>query len=105
MLALDIVRLCLWLAFQLIVFVPLERAWALYPRRLFRKSFGTDLVYYFLSGLVPKLLLILPLTLLAATLHHLVGAAFYQRVAELPLVFRVAAALVVGEVGAYWGHR
>ena len=104
-LALDIVRLCLWLAFLLIVFVPLEKKWALHPRRLFRISFGTDLVYYFLSGLVPKLLLILPLTLLAATLHHLVGAAFYQRVAELPLAVRIAAALVVGEVGAYWGHR
>jgi len=77
----------------------------LHPRRLFRKSFGTDLVYYFLSGLVPKLLLILPFTLLAAALHHSVGAAFYQRVGKLPLALRVAAALVVGEVGAYWGHR
>ena len=68
-LALDALRLCIWLALLMVIFVPLEKGWGLRPRRLFRKALGTDLVYCFLSGLVLKLLLIVPLTLLAGALH------------------------------------
>ncbi|GEM_PF-4549665 len=83
---------CRWLAFLLIVFVPLEKARVLHPRRLFRTSFGTDLVYYFLGGLAPKLLLVRPLTLLA--LHHLVGASFNHTLAPYGLLSMPSAALV-----------
>jgi sterol desaturase/sphingolipid hydroxylase (fatty acid hydroxylase superfamily) len=103
--AVDILRLSLWLVLLLAIFVPVERIWALQPRRLFRKAFGTDLVYYFLSGFAPKFLLTLPLTLLAAVLHRTVPAGFYLSMAGIPVWLRIPAALVVGEVGSYWGHR
>ena len=102
---LDVVRLCVWFALLTAVFVPLERRWALHPQRFLRKAFGTDVVYYFVSGLVPKLLLILPMTLLAGTIHHFVPGALYTWIAGLPVWLRLAGAIVVGEVGAYWGHR
>ncbi len=104
-LALDIARLCVWLALLMVVFVPLERLFALHPRKVFRKAFSTDLVYYFLSSLTPKLLLVLPLTVIAAGAHRVVPSAFYARVANMPLSMRLAAAMFVGEVGAYWAHR
>jgi sterol desaturase/sphingolipid hydroxylase (fatty acid hydroxylase superfamily) len=102
---LDLLRLCVWLGLLMAVFPPIERFWALHPQRLFRKAFGTDLVYYFVSGIVPKMFLVLPLTVLAAAVHHWLPVALYQMTAEMPLAIRLIAALVVGEVGAYWGHR
>lgn len=103
--AVDVLRLCVWLILLLIVFVPLERIWALRRLPVFRKAFGVDLIYYFLSGFAPRLLLTLPLTLLAATLHRLVPTGFYESMAAVPLWLRIPAALVVGEIGSYWGHR
>jgi sterol desaturase/sphingolipid hydroxylase (fatty acid hydroxylase superfamily) len=103
--AVSLLKLCIWLGLLFVVFVPLERRFALHPRKGLRSTFGLDVAYYFLSGVLPKLLLILPLTLLTAALHRLSPNAFYDWVGTLPTIARVAAAMVVGEVGAYWGHR
>lgn len=101
----DFFRLCAWFVLLFLLFVPLERIWPLHPQKILRRAFGSDVFYYFLSGLAPKLLLILPLTLLTGLIHQFLPAAFYQSVADWPLWLRGTAALVVGEVGAYWGHR
>lgn len=98
-------RLCVWLVLLVAVFVPAERIWALHRQPLFRKAFGTDLAYYFISGFMPKLLLALPLTVLAIVLHRIVPAGFYEWMASHPLWLRLPAALLVGEIGSYWGHR
>jgi sterol desaturase/sphingolipid hydroxylase (fatty acid hydroxylase superfamily) len=103
--AIDVVRLCVWLALLAMIFVPLERRWALHPQKVFRAAFLTDLGYYFLNSLLPKLLLILPLSVIAWGLHHLTPGGPYALVAALPPWTRFVAAMVVGEVGAYWGHR
>ena len=102
---LDVIRLCVWLVLLMIIFVPIERRWGLHRQKVFRKAFGADLVYYFLSSLLPKLLLVLPMTLVAAGLHHLTPGGFYAWVASVPFWIRLPAAMVVGEVGAYWAHR
>src|SRR5271165_2330792 len=61
-LALNLVRLFAWLLLLMLIFVPLERLFAVRRQRVFRKAFGADVAYYFLSSLVPKFLLILPLS-------------------------------------------
>ncbi len=103
--ALEVLRLCAWLVLLISIFVPLERIWTLHPQKFFRKALSADLFYYFLSGFVPKLLLTVPITVLAAILHHVGPVAFYNCMAVIPLWLRVPAALVVGDIGAYWGHR
>jgi len=103
--ALDLVRLCTWLALLLTLFVPIEKLWPIHPQKVFRKAFGTDLVYYFVGGFAPKVLLALPITLIATAMHRLSGGGYYLWVANLPMGFRVVAATVVGDIGAYWGHR
>lgn len=97
--------MCAWLIVLVAIFAPLEKFWALHRQKFFRKSFGVDLIYYFLSGLAPRLLLIVPLTLVAAAVHRFEPAGFYSWAAALPLALRMAAALIVGEIGGYWGHR
>lgn len=101
----DVVRLCVWLALLMIVFIPLEKLAAVHPRNIVRKNFGRDVSYYFLNSLLPKLLLLPPLTAIAWALHSVVPSGLHAWVAEMPLWGRFAAALVVGEIGFYWGHR
>lgn len=100
-----VLRLSLWLAVLGAVFVPLERLFALHPQKLFRKDFGIDLGYYFISGLVPSVLLGPPLALFAWAVHALLPTGLTTAVAAWPLALRVAVALVVEEIGFYWGHR
>ncbi len=104
-LALNIFRLSIWLALLITIFVPLERRWKLRPQRVFRKAFGTDLAYYFLSGILPGLLLVVPMTLIAGGLHLFMPGRLYSWSSGIPLWMRLTLAMVVGEVGSYWGHR
>jgi sterol desaturase/sphingolipid hydroxylase (fatty acid hydroxylase superfamily) len=103
--ALDVIRLCVWLALLSAIFVPLERLFPLYRQKVFRPELVTDLAYYFLSSLLPKMLLIVPLAILGWGLHRFVPGSLHRFAGELPLWARFAAALLVAEIGFYWGHR
>ena len=103
--AAEIEKLAAYLALVTAIFVPLERLCAARRQKILRAAFWTDLGYYVIGGLLPKLLLILPLSVLAAVVHRLVPAGYYAQAAHLPMPVRLAAALVVGAVGYYWGHR
>lgn len=101
----EIARLAIWLALLSLAFVPLERLLALQRRKLFRPGLAIDLSYYFLNGLVIRFVLAIPMAAIAWGLHFVTPSALHAWVANWPLVARLAAALVVGEVGFYWGHR
>ena len=53
----------------------------------------------------PDLLLTPPLALAALGAHAVVPCSLHAAVAALPIWARALAALVVGEIGFYWGHR
>lgn len=101
----DLLRLCVWLVLLAALLTPLERVWPARRQRLFRKAFGNDLIYYFLSGLAPKLLFVLPLSAIAALGHRIAPLEYYLWISDQSVLLRTAAALVVGEFGAYWAHR
>jgi sterol desaturase/sphingolipid hydroxylase (fatty acid hydroxylase superfamily) len=103
--ATDVLRLCVWLLLIMAVFVPLERLFAVHPHTVFRKAFAVDLGYFFLTGLLPRVLLVVPMALIAGGLHRVVPAGLQTWTAGMPLWMRLAAALLVGEFGFYWGHR
>ncbi len=98
-------RLCVWLLLLAVIFLPLERLFALHPHKFFHKSTLTDVGYYFLNGVVPGLLLAVPLALVAVGAHAVVPYRLQTAVAAWPLWQRILIGLVVGEVGFYWGHR
>ncbi len=102
---LQILRLSAWLVILTVVFTPLERLFALHPKKIFRKAIVTDLGYYFLNSLAPGILLAFPLSVLAWGAHRAVPAGLIAIVTAMPLWARLSAAMVVGEIGAYWGHR
>ena len=103
--ALDVLRLSVWLLLLLAVFVPLERLFGIHPQKVFRKSFPVDLGYFFLNGIVPKALLVAPTAVIAWGLYHIVPAVVHTWADSLSLWARAAVAMVVGEIGFYWGHR
>ena len=98
-------RVCAWLLLLALIFLPLERLFALHPKEFFRNGVAQDLGYYFISSLVPGLLLAVPLSLVAVGAHALVPDRLQAAVAAWPLWQRVVAGVVVGEIGFYWGHR
>ena len=103
--ATDVFRLCVWLALLSALFVMLERLFALHPSRVLRPGFAGDIAYYFLSSLLPGVLLAMPLSLAAWAAHAALPGAWHAGVAALPAWARILAVFVVGEVGFYWGHR
>ncbi len=103
--AISVLRLCAWLVLLSVVFLPLERLFALHPQKIFRKAIAVDLGYYFLSSLLPGLLLAFPLSVVAWQAHRMVPGAVQATVTAWPFWLRAAMGLVVGEVGFYWGHR
>jgi sterol desaturase/sphingolipid hydroxylase (fatty acid hydroxylase superfamily) len=94
-----------WLVLLSVVFLPLERLSALRRRQVCNRGLAGDIGFFFLSGLLPSLLLTPPLAVLAVAAHALVPAGYYAAVAAWPLWLRAVAALAVSEVGFYWGHR
>ncbi|MEQ1635093.1 MAG: sterol desaturase family protein [Methylococcales bacterium] len=101
----DIIRLCIWLFILALIFIPLERLCALHRQKICRKGIFLDLSYYFLNSLLPAQLLILPMASLAWYLQFIVPSELQQWAGHLPLLARLMLAMVVGEIGAYWGHR
>jgi sterol desaturase/sphingolipid hydroxylase (fatty acid hydroxylase superfamily) len=104
-LILQLVRLGIWLAIMLAVFAPLEHFFAVRPAKLLHKGWATNLGWYFLNSLVPIFLLGPPSALIAWGIHAVLPAAVTGAAAALPLWARMVGAMVVGEIGFYWGHR
>lgn len=101
----DLVRLCIWLAILSAIFVPLERLFAVHPQKILRKGIAADLGYYYLNSLLPAVLMSAPLGFAAWAAHRLIPADVQATIAGAPFWARALAALLVGEIGVYWGHR
>jgi sterol desaturase/sphingolipid hydroxylase (fatty acid hydroxylase superfamily) len=103
--AVDVWRLTLWLVLLAAVFVPLERLFTRGHVRPGRAALGGDLFYYFLNSMLPGVLLSLPIAALATVSQRLLPASYVALVASAPFWLLVALAVVIGEIGVYWGHR
>jgi sterol desaturase/sphingolipid hydroxylase (fatty acid hydroxylase superfamily) len=102
---LQILRQSVWLMILAVVFIPLERLFALHPKKVFRKAIATDVGYYFLNSLVPGFFLSFPIAFMAWWSQKLLPAGFIAIIVAWPLWARLLAGMIVGEIGYYWGHR
>jgi sterol desaturase/sphingolipid hydroxylase (fatty acid hydroxylase superfamily) len=103
--AIDILRLTVWLALLAAIFVPLERLCAVRRQRIWRRDTGIDLAYYSINSLVLASVLAFPLALLAGMVRWAMPAALPGAVDMLPFWARLGLAYLVAELGFYWGHR
>ena len=104
-LAVDLFRLCVWLVLLAVIFAPLEYFFGSPPRAFFRAGQLRDLGYYFLNNYIPRLLQFPPLIFIGWLFHFVVPHQVYAFVSSLTLWERLIAALVLGDIGYYWGHR
>jgi len=94
-----------WLALAVAVFTPLEHLFSVHKAKFLYKGWATNLAWYFINSLVPIFLLGPPSALIAWAVHAVLPTSITDAAAGLPLWSRMVLALVVGEIGFYWGHR
>jgi sterol desaturase/sphingolipid hydroxylase (fatty acid hydroxylase superfamily) len=97
--------LCIWLAILAAVFAPLEALFSVRKAKFRYDGWATNLGWYFLGGLVISFMLGPPSALVAMGAHALIPNSITGWASGLPFIPRVILALIVGEVGFYWGHR
>ena len=98
-------RLGVWLAVFAAVFVPIERIFALHSQKIFRKGIAVDLGYYFLTGLLPGLMLAPPISAAVLVIHHFIPGGVLAAIAAWPIWLKACATMMVGETAYYWAHR
>ena len=102
---LEAARTMAWLIVAIVVFGPLEHFFSVRKAPFFHKGWSTNLVWYFVNSVVPVFLLGPPMALIAWAIHSVLPGAFTSAAGYLPIWARMVLAMVVGEVGFYWGHR
>jgi sterol desaturase/sphingolipid hydroxylase (fatty acid hydroxylase superfamily) len=104
-LGMQVASLTLWLVILTVVFLPLERVFALHPTRVRARTLASDLAYYFLNGLAPALVLAIPISIITAGVQRITPQAYADAISSLPLGVKILIGILVSELGAYWGHR
>ncbi|PHV26953.1 sterol desaturase [Janthinobacterium sp. BJB426] len=103
--AIDVLRLTLWLVLLAVIFVPLERFFGERHAGRSRTELFSDLGFYFISSLLPAALLAAPLAIIAVAGQRWLPDAIPATLSALPLWGKLLLGLLIGEVGTYWGHR
>ena len=88
-----------------VIFIPLERMFALHPRRVLREGWRTDLVHYLVNGAALKVTLLVAVVAVGGALRVLVPAPLRMAVGASPGWVQIVAGLAIAMVGGYAGHR
>lgn len=97
--------LFVWLVLLTAIFVPLERLAGRHRQTTLRPQMLADLAYFFMTGLIPTLVLAMPMAVIGATGRQIVPEAYTLWIIGLPIWLQILVALAIGEFGFYWGHR
>ena len=88
-----------------IIFIPLERLFALRPRQILRTGWRTDVVHYLINGAALKVGIVTAVAVVGTVLRAFVPIPFRAAVAASPGWVQIVAALAIATVGGYAGHR
>ena len=90
------------IAVLFLVFVPLEKLFALRPQKIVRRGFWTDLTHLLANNLLVAGATIVFIAIAAVPLFWI---RRFDLVGGLPTEVRFALALPIVFLGGYWGHR
>lgn len=94
------------LFFTALVFVPLERLFALHPEQpVFRKGFRTDLAHFFVSHVLVQILTFLAVLPAALVFQAVGNPALQAAVAGQPMPLQFLEILLLSDMSEYWVHR
>jgi sterol desaturase/sphingolipid hydroxylase (fatty acid hydroxylase superfamily) len=88
-----------------IIFIPLERLFAVRPRQVLRPGWRTDVVHYLINGAALKVGLVISVAVVGTLLREFVPGPFRAAIAASPGWVQIVAALSITTVGGYAGHR
>jgi len=89
-----------------LIFVPLERAFALArSQRILRFGWRTDLAHFFVSHLLVQVLALLTLAPATLLFGGVVSPRLQAWVASQPLALQFVAAMAIADFFQYWVHR
>jgi sterol desaturase/sphingolipid hydroxylase (fatty acid hydroxylase superfamily) len=88
-----------------VIFIPLERLFALHPRRVLRRGWRTDLVHYLVNGAALKVGLVVSVVVVGSALRAFVPAPLRLGIAASPTWVQIVAGFAITTVGGYAGHR
>lgn len=99
-----------WLLLNLIgysvVFVPVERLFALRPDQpIFRRQWRLDLIYFAVSALIVQLSTLLTMKPAMVLFDWARSALLVEQVKQLPFLAQVILILIVSDLTQYWVHR
>ncbi|MGF6313501.1 sterol desaturase/sphingolipid hydroxylase (fatty acid hydroxylase superfamily) [Bradyrhizobium sp. i1.8.4] len=89
----------------ILVFIPLERLFAMHPQKIFRRNWANDLIFLFLNGMLIKLGLLAIIVAVIFAAACIVPAAFQAMVGDLPYWVQIPAVILLSDLGFYWTHR
>jgi sterol desaturase/sphingolipid hydroxylase (fatty acid hydroxylase superfamily) len=87
------------------VFIPLERLFAMHPQKVFRRSWGNDVIFLFVNGMLIKLGLLALILAVIFAAAWIVPASFQAMVGGLPYWVQIPIVIVLSDLGFYWTHR
>jgi sterol desaturase/sphingolipid hydroxylase (fatty acid hydroxylase superfamily) len=93
------------LAVLAVIFVPLERLFALHPHRVLRQGWRTDVVHYLVNGAALRIGLLVSVVAFGGVLRVFVPAPLRHAVAASPGWVQLVAGLSIAMIGGYAGHR
>jgi sterol desaturase/sphingolipid hydroxylase (fatty acid hydroxylase superfamily) len=93
------------LAILAVIFIPLERLFALHPRRVLRRGWRTDLVHYLVNGAALKVGLVVSVMVVGSVLRAFVPAPLRLGITASPTWVQIVAGFAITTVGGYAGHR
>lgn len=87
------------------IFVPMERIWALREAKIFRPGWQTDLKHFFASHAGVQVLSFLTMIPVQVLFAWTFDFQFQKYVAAQPLVLQFCEILLVADLVSYWVHR
>src|SRR6476646_8999516 len=88
-----------------LVFIPLERLFAMHPQKVFRRDWGNDVIFLLLNGMLTKLGLLAVIVAVIFAAAWIIPASFQAMVGGLPYWVQIPAVIVLSDLGFYWTHR
>jgi len=88
-----------------VMFVPVERIFALHPRRVLRRGWRTDVVHYLVNGTALRILLLASVVVIGGMLRLFVPTPLRDGIAASPGWVQIVAGLSIAMIGGYAGHR
>jgi sterol desaturase/sphingolipid hydroxylase (fatty acid hydroxylase superfamily) len=98
-------RIIFGLVLLAVIFIPLERLFALHPRRVLRRGWRTDVVHFLVNGAAVRIGMVVSAVVFGLVLRAFVPVPLRHAVAASPSWVQVTAGFAIATVGGYVGHR